>query len=594
MAMTWTDAQRAAIDTKDQTLLVSAAAGAGKTAALTERLIRRLTDKENPAHIDRMLIVTFTRAAASELRERIAKALSEALARDPGSRHLSEQIVRLSEAKICTIDAFFLDVVRSNFALVGLPPKFRMADNAELTVLKNSVMNETIERFYRKGNEYGRFFDHFSKVRSDRNLAEVFLSLYSDLGRHPEGLSFLKKNAQTMRDGAEQDYFSTPFGAVSRRYTESLLDAAISMFENALAYAVTYEPMDKAYTPFFSEELAFCRTLRETVRGGDYSASRELLLSYAPRRIATIKKGTATEDTERYKELRKKFNDDIRAMKKDRFLLSAPDIRRAMLDSADVSERLYELLTAYDERIRTEKLRRAICDFDDVRLHTYALLVDENGAPTPLARSYAEHFDEIYIDEYQDVDSIQDLIFRAIAKPNNRFLVGDIKQSIYGFRGANPDVFASYRERFPKYGSEDAKDSPASAIYMSDNFRCDSPIIRFTNTVCGTIFATCEGGLAYRPEDDLIASKKLSDGYVPHKVEVVLLSSEAKKAHADAEKNGEAVDPLPPMAEESEAAYITARIRALLKNGTKADGTPILPRDIAILSRSGSTLKTVA
>lgn len=587
MARNWTPAQRAAIDTRGQTLLVSAAAGAGKTASLTERIIRRLTDPESPAEISRMLVVTFTRAAASELRERISAALSEALALNPTSKHLSRQLIALSEARISTIDSFFADVVRSNFSALGLPPKFRMADSAELSVLKFSVMNEIIEALYKKGSEYGHFFDHFSSVRSDRELASVFLSLYEDLTRHPDGIEFLRKNADALRNGAEKDYFSTPFGEASAKSTEELLLAMIAVYSSALESCEKDDAMKEAYAKCFSDELSFCRVLLETIRTRRYGEARELIQEYESDRIPAIKRGCATPESDFYKTLRADFNKKLKKLKETRFLLFETDISRAMTESAEVSLMLSELLHLYDERIREEKLRRSICDFDDIRRYTYQLLVSKDGSPTPLAVSYSERFDEIYIDEYQDVDSVQDLIFSAIAKPNNRFMVGDIKQSIYGFRGANPSVFASYRASFPTHGTPDAEGSDTAAIYMSNNFRCDPPVIDFVNLVCGNLFSTCTGGLAYRKEDDLIASKTLPEGVTPSPVEVIVLSNEEHKA-----KKKEIDESTLP--ESPEAVYIVNRIRDLLENGRKADGTRLLPSDIAVLARSKGTLVSIS
>ncbi|MBR2907537.1 MAG: helicase-exonuclease AddAB subunit AddA [Clostridia bacterium] len=587
MEKKWTPAQKAAIDTRGQTLLVSAAAGAGKTAALTERIIRRVTDPKAPADVTRMLIVTFTRAAASELRERISAALSNALALNPTSTHLSRQIIRLSEAKICTIDSFFLDVVRSNFSALGLPPKFRMADKSELTILKLSIMNDLIEEYYRKGSDYGHFFDHFSSVRSDRELASVFLSLYESLQKHPQGIDFLQANADALRSGAGNDFFASTLGRVSKESTEALIEAAITAYTGALEACEKDEAMRSAYAPHFAEDLSYCRVLLEAVRASHYDEARELIHGYEPKKLTSIKRGCSTPESEFYKALRGDFNTKLKALRKTAFLLHSTDIARAMADSAEVSGMLADLLRDYDARIGAEKLRRAICDFDDIRRYTYDLLVSKDGTPTPLARSYSDRFDEIYIDEYQDVDSIQDLIFRSIAKPNNRFMVGDIKQSIYGFRGANPGVFASYRTSFPAHGSEEAKDSDTCAIYMSNNFRCDPPVIRFVNLVCGNLFSVCGGGLAYRKEDDLIASKELPEGVVSPPVEVVILSSEERR-----EKKDE-IDPSL-LAENPEAAYIVQRIRALLKDGKKADGKQILPREIAVLARSKGTLLKIS
>ena len=192
MERNWTPAQRAAMDTRNKTLLVSAAAGSGKTAPLTERIIRSLTDTEHPAHIEDMLIVTFTRAAASELRARIFSALTDALAANPTSRHLTDQLMKLGSARICTIDAFYLELLRANFSHLDLSPSFRIADTAEVDVLANAVMNETIDHFYETDPDFPLLAECFCGIRSQDALVDILLSLDSSCASIPEGVAFLR------------------------------------------------------------------------------------------------------------------------------------------------------------------------------------------------------------------------------------------------------------------------------------------------------------------------------------------------------------------------------------------------------------------
>ena len=205
MARQWTPAQSAAIDTKNKTLLVSAAAGSGKTAALTERIIRALSNKDDPKDISKMLIVTFTRAAAAELRQRIFTALSEALANDPEDKHLAEQLVSLSNARICTIDSFYLDVVRSGFSELGISPTFRTADEAELEVLAKAAMEDAIDAFYEKDFErISHAAECFVSMRSTFRLADIFLALYDDTESLPEGIDILRESAERARVDVNQ------------------------------------------------------------------------------------------------------------------------------------------------------------------------------------------------------------------------------------------------------------------------------------------------------------------------------------------------------------------------------------------------------
>jgi ATP-dependent helicase/nuclease subunit A len=229
-----------------------------------------------------------------------------------------------------------------------------------------------------------------------------------------------------------------------------------------------------------------------------------------------------------------------------------------------------------------EKKRRGIMTFSDVRRHTLRLLVEPDGSPSAIAKQYAAEFSDIYIDEYQDVDRVQDLIFRSIAKPNNRFMVGDIKQSIYSFRGAEPSLFAGYRSAFPSIDSEEARNSEAASIFMSENFRCDESIIDFTNLICSRIFSVCEKAIGYRPEDDLrFAKEPPTTEYRSPKVEVVVISPPPKDEETK-EEDGV------PEKKDLEALFIAKEIDRLIRTEKKADGTPILPGDIAVLYRSRS------
>ena len=197
MERKWTDAQKAAINTRNKTLLVSAAAGSGKTAALTERIIRSLTDKESPCDIDRLLIVTFTRAATAELRQRITLAISEALSKDPQNKHLARQLLKVSGAKINTIDSFYLDVIRSNFDKLNISPSFRTADEAELDILSRSVMEDTVDEFYEtRGADFTEAAECFVNVRNSDSLSDILLDLYTATESLPKGVDYLIEAAE--------------------------------------------------------------------------------------------------------------------------------------------------------------------------------------------------------------------------------------------------------------------------------------------------------------------------------------------------------------------------------------------------------------
>ena len=595
MSRNWTAAQRAAMSIHDKTLLVSAAAGSGKTATLTERIIRSITNTESPADISKMLIVTFTKAAAEELKSRITSAISDAMAKDPTNRHLSNQLIKLVSAKICTIDAFYLEIVRANFSSLGLPASLRVADPAELEILSKRVMEDIIESFYDSDEEFTSFAECFTGTRSADKLAEVLLDLDIRVASIPEGVEFLKMSALQLQafSDSKTDFFATPFGHIIRDSAKDTIEHILSVYSAACEYFENDEHMSACLLPSFEYDKHFCMSLIETLgdKENGYCRTRSLLSEFSPITLKRMKPEFATDESDAFKEMRTGFNKQIRDLAKSTFSKEPDTIFRAMADTARYVNKLYLILCAYEEKMSEEKLRRSILDFNDIRRYALRLLVNSDGTPTGVARQYAEQFSDIYIDEYQDVDRVQDLIFRAIAKPDNRFMVGDIKQSIYSFRGAEPQVFAEYRSRFPDHNDTAASDSDGATVFMSENFRCDKNIIDFTNLVCSRIFLACADSIDYRPSDDLVFAKpQENEDVVSPAVNVSVLitaktsaSEDETDDETDTDKVNEAIDK-----REAEAQFIATEIQRLISVEKKANGKPILPGDIAVLFRARS------
>lgn len=583
MSRNWTTAQSAAMNIRNKTLLVSAAAGSGKTATLTERIIRSITNPEHPADISKMLIVTFTRAAAEELKNRIFQALSDALAKDPSNRSLTAQLMKLGSANICTIDAFYLDLIRSHFSSLGLSASFRIADTAELEILARSVMEETVEFFYETEEDFPRLVECFAGMRSTDRGIEVLLDLDIQVSSVPEGVEFLKHSFYQTQNDLEKDFFSTAFGQILRSRSLDIVRHALQVLNTACTYIQADSDIAAAMLPSFEYDRNFCERLLEALEDekNGYLRAQALLEEFAPIRLKRLKADFVTDQTERFKSLRTGLHTQIRDLGKKSFSKSSENIRRAMKDTARYTEMLYHVLLEYESRMTEEKKKRNVLDFNDIRRYTLKLLVNPDGTPTPVALQYAQQFSDIYIDEYQDVDYVQDLIFRSISRPDNRFMVGDIKQSIYSFRGAEPQVFANYRATFPSYESKDAQNSSAVTVFMSENFRCDRNVIDFTNLICSRIFSACADSIGYQKEDDLVFSKSLpSETYASPKVNVVVLLT--------ATENEEDASDAPLDKKELEAEYIASEIERLITSEIKANGEPILAGDIAVLFRSRS------
>lgn len=560
MSRNWTKSQLEAIEARGCDLLVSAGAGSGKTAVLTERIIRRLTNDPD-ADITRMLIVTFTKAAAGELRERISSALSDALAADPKNRHLERQLMRLDSAKICTIHSFCLDLLRENFTAAGLSNDFRIADDAEARLLSRSLMNELIEDCYNgKISDFETLSDALTGTKGDDSLEDIFLGLYSDLSSYSEGLNFISDFADELESDSAGDFASSRCGKEIMIHIADSTRGYLDCFTDIIPWIEGDEKLRKAYSPAFNYDADFIRGLQSLCKTGSYSELCDFMNSYNPPRLGSIR-GELDDDVTNAKEQRTEFKKKLAEISEKFFSLSSEKIAENQLATAKMLRKLHELLSIFDERFTREKRRRGIADFSDLERLTLSILT-KNGCPTEIAKTTAERFDEIFIDEYQDVNSLQDAIFSSIARSGidtKRFMVGDIKQSIYGFRGAEPGIFESYRENFA-HGS-------GKTIFLSNNFRCDHQIINFTNLVSNTVFTNATGALPYYPEDDLVHSKPGDDPGTPVKIALF------EKPEED---------------DTREAEFVASEIIRLMQTETKDDGSKLKFSDFAILMRSAA------
>ena len=594
MGRTWTPSQEAAMRLDGKTLLVSAAAGSGKTSVLTERIIRKLTDTEHPADLSRMLIVTFTRAAAAELKGRIAKALTDAMAKDPENAHLSRQLFLLGSAQISTIDAFFQKAVRANFERLSLPASFRMADEAEVLPIATEIMDGLLEEYYDRyaqnnsldspfaklqGNPFAQTLDNLMSGRSDGKLGTVLREFLARFSAEPEGVGVLGRFAKELQGAANAEYFTTSYGSVVREYLGEMFDGHITFLEKTMAHLDATPDMRAKFLGFVEYDINYCYAMKKALDEGIYARARDVAYTFVSGRFPTSKE--KTQEIILYQKWRDKFKNDITKHVQDLLRYPAEVIAEQMRRTALPAEILWRFYSEYTARLLSEKLERGLLEFDDVRAMLYKLLTDENGNPTPFSLELASSYDAVYIDEYQDVDYLQDRIFSLIGQ-KRRFMVGDIKQSIYGFRGSEPSIFAGYRRQMPLYTEPEAENADGICVFMSENFRCDEPIIRFANKVCAFLFSACENTVGYRPQDDLVCSKSTQEITTPeHPVPVTMAVFDApprKKAHTEDEDDEENV--------REEAVWVAAEISRLLRTEKLDNGAPIRPSDIAILVRN--------
>lgn len=582
----YTPQQSAAIAERKKTLLISAAAGSGKTATLTQRIISSLTDRANPADVSRMLIVTFTRAAASEMRERIEAALRAALLEDPLNKHLSRQLLFLGGARISTIDSFCSDVVRRGAASLGISPSFRVADESERLLIASEVLNRLIEDAYEgrlsfiSPDEFSSLADSVTGVRSEAQLSEILFSLAEKLSGFPEGIAYLSVCAERLSVEKEKPLDEREIPRIALENTAEMLSHYKRLYDDILADSKSLNGKALLLVPFIEREHAALLRLSSLLNKG-YTAFSVAFRSEAlfAERLPVVRSFESDFDEELYKayrRVRKEFSEKYEEFCKTYFTFSVENIEDAYKSSLAFERHLAAFLAEYDERFQKEKHSRGICDFGDIEHYAYRLLV-ENGKKTSLAESITRAYDYVYIDEFQDTNSLQDAIFRAVSREDNLFMVGDVKQSIYGFRNAEPSIFAAYKRRFPSV--EEASESPTASIFMSQNFRSDTPIIDFTNRIFDSLFELTGESIAYAKEDRLSAGKK--QPAIPTPVEVWLCDRALTDASSEDEdeESEEGFD--------EEVTAVAKEISRLLSEGVLDDGTPVKPSDIAVLLRGG-------
>lgn len=601
MATNWTEAQLNAINAKKEKILVSAAAGSGKTATLIERIIRSITTDSPPMDISRMLIVTFTRAAAAELRLRIMKALSDAIKNEPNDQYFRRQLLLLESADISTIDSFCLDVMRSQVKSDDAEYDFRIGDENELKLLRSGAMTDALEETLksekyidRKDGAVYEFFSVLGGTRNDDELIDNLLAIHSELLNTPQGVGYISQYIDELKVDSDNGSISTRAKKVILAHTKRLFEhfkIETEGYKNAF-----YDTPDviKSYGNAINNDLGFYTDVENASIASDYSKVRDLINEHKMASLGSLKKDKKTPLAEKFHKTRNKYKEEIIELREKYFGCNDEDLKLINSKAVTFLEILLDILTRYEAFSDTAKKSKHIMEFNDLKLGVYKLFCNPDGSPTNIAYEYSSKYDIIYIDEYQDVDPIQGRIFNALSVNSCLYTVGDIKQSIYGFRGSDPTIFGDLRQNYDNYDLCDKNDPSGSAtIFMSNNFRCSEPIIEATNHICSYLFKhsdECFGGVGYVDEDDLKFSKK--PGINQSKpVEIVFVDTpEASSAEVeDGDVEGE-----DPAKITNEVLYIKEKINELMTTDTKEDGSAFSYSDFAILFDNNSQLKAVS
>lgn len=559
MGNNWTPEQLEAITQRDCNLLVAAAAGAGKTAVLVERIIRKITDSEKPVDIDRLLVVTFTNAAATEMRERIGNALVSALEADPGSANLQKQMALLDRASIMTLHSFCLEVVRSHFHSLDLDPGFRISDETESTLMRLDVLEELFEDKYENEEAGGEFFqlvESYGGGRDDSALREIVLSLHRFTRSHPWPGQWLASQAEAFNIGASACLSSTPWAHVLLKSAAAELQGLLALLDKAAALASRAQGLEPycgtlaADRQMLEKLLLVCQAAAEAGSGfsssgtstlapattsavsaaacssdtaapaavtavcstpsaatrpadtaPDWDAVHAAFSSCEPARLPRCGKDADTNAQDEVKAIRNQMKEKLKKLCESGFNLGSAELLEDCRRLYPLFRYLSTMVGEFDDLYSKKKKSKALLDFNDLEHHCLKVLLEGNEA-TAAALELRNRYDEILVDEYQDSNLIQELILGTVSGNKdgrfNIFMVGDVKQSIYRFRQAKPELFLSKYSAYPHESGHDSR-----VIQLYKNFRSRSSVIDGVNFIFGQVMSSLVGELDYTDEEAL-------------------------------------------------------------------------------------------
>ncbi len=582
MSNKWTDAQWHAITARGNNLLVAAGAGAGKTAVLVERIILRLTDPHDPLDVDQLLVVTFTNAAAAEMRERIGAAIAEQMAQHPEDARLARQLALLGRASIATLHSFCLDLLRQHFYRLELDPAFRVADVTEAELLRADVLERLMEGKYQaEAADFLHLVDAYGGSHDDSQLQAIILQLDNYASSHPEPTAWLEQLAQKLTDSATCRKWLAQLGEAAK----DELALARTALQSALAIASQPEGPEQ-YLEHLSSELEQVEFVLDSVATGDWDRLRTLIQGISFARLPG-KRGGDGELRKQAQQARDTAKDCIKKLTGKLLAQSSADLLAGLATVAPSMSLLCQLVLDFRARYAQAKQQKGLVDFSDLEHMALRVLRDPTG-PSPVAKELRERYAEVLVDEYQDINGVQEAILQLVTDPTGAgsqlFMVGDVKQSIYRFRLADPTLFLD------KYKNYSLHPEQGERIDLAHNFRSRASVLTAINFLFRQLMTEQVGELVY----DEVAELKPGATYpeeqhaVTPQVEVMLVER-ATTAEADAEDDTlEELD-----ATSREARLIGLEIRRLVEeSGCKIwdkqlkGYRPIAYRDIVILLRA--------
>ena len=505
MANNWTQEQLKAINSKGANLLVAAAAGSGKTAVLVERIVKKvLVDNID---IDKMLVVTFTNAAAAEMKERILERLYKEIEAEPNNVNLQKQIILLNKASISTIHSFCLEVIKNYFYEIDISPNFRIGDTYEIELLKQEVLEELFEDLYEEKNEdLIKLVNIYGGYRGDEKLKEIILQIYRYIQSSPYPEKWLKEKVEMFNLNQEIDFGKTLWGKILiENIKDELLDSLNSLktVQNELKNEIELEK----FFITISEDINLIENILKSTTSWDnlYIAINNEFSKWP------IDRKVASDLKEQAKEVRDKVKSKIKDLRDNILINDSINANSDIFSMYEILKKLENLILSFSYKFQNVKKEKNIVDFNDIEHFALKILVTENEkgeeVPSAIAKEYQEKFMEIAIDEYQDSNLVQEKILTTISKGNNIFMVGDVKQSIYKFRQARPELFLEKYEKYEQVENDDLI-KVDSKIKLFKNFRSREKILNFTNLIFSDIMSKKLGEIEYNEEEYLNVGNK--------------------------------------------------------------------------------------
>lgn len=600
---TWTDDQWKAIMAKGQDILVAAAAGSGKTAVLVERIINKIIAADAPINVDELLVVTFTNASAAEMKHRIGEAIEKEINNNPKSNHLRRQLSLLNRASISTLHSFCLDVIRKYYYKIDIDPGFRIADETEAQLLRDEVMDELFEEEYGKENNDSFFtlVDTFTNDRSDMGLQDIVRELFDFARSNPNPTKYLDSIVDMYRVGDSTKMEDLPFINALLYDIELQFEGAKQLEREGLELTkLPGGPAPRAEN-FLDDERIIDLLL--AAKSESWEALYLAIQSVSFSKLKTCRGDEYDKDlVEKSKVIRNQAKKIIDDVKGELFSRRPESFTKDMKEMLPIIQSLVQLVKSFAERFDAIKKEKGLVDFADLEHFCLEILnnsTDSNTEklhPSEAALSYQEHFKEVFVDEYQDVNAVQESILQLVTKDTehlgNLFMVGDVKQSIYRFRLAEPNLFLTKYNRF----TPDAENTGLK-IDLAKNFRSRQEVLNGTNYLFKQIMGKKVGEIEY----DEAAELKKGAAYPEeesHSIEVFFIDQESEETSNEIpdqesdQGNGENFDKEDLAASQLEARLMAEKIKALIQerkqiyNPKTKTSRPVMYRDMVILLRS--------